>query len=623
MSGVFILLGLIIVITLIILKVCFNVHVLSAIFGTLGAGTSKEQTIADLLLVVFFCLSLVGLLFFLLPGLQNIRSLFAQIGNIMWPIMFTIGSFLMPLLTGFGGTMSNTNSSTSKWPAIVTMVCGLAAFYQGSKSSYMETYNLSFEKMKIMILFFCFIALLINFIFINPAFFSSLFGANETYLFYPLLLSFFAFLYLVATFADSGSTNGPTHGSSLNSFGTYGTAAFSLFLLVTVILLSVYYAVLFQDPIKASVVAILLFLVILLWGLLIYVYGVNSSTTNNNNSNYTSANTSANANTFFQQAVLVLLGLATSGTFLYWLISSILSLMSKKESVQQFLVGIVILCVVGVLLYKTMVVTLPSETGNYRKNAFFSLIQSTLLYIPCLLSGACSSAANEYNGTSKQALLFFLGAAMVGGLYWKSDTIWSFIRSFGSSTRQTLVGDEPLPLNEQHTIGTYDQLQGKTQTNTNTGTNTGTNGEQGFDYTYAISSWIYVDAQGDNNSIDKYTCLLNFGEKPGVYYNPRRGKLRITMELREESKTWHYDTKDMLLQKWNNVVINYTGGTLDIFLNGQLIKSRPGIVPYYTYDALTTGETDGLLGGIKNVVYFQRELTSHNIWYLYQLGQIG
>ena len=73
----------------------------------------------------------------------------------------------------------------------------------------------------------------------------------------------------------------------------------------------------------------------------------------------------------------------------------------------------------------------------------------------------------------------------------------------------------------------------------------------------------------------------------------------------------------MLLQKWNNIIVNYNGGTLDIFLNGELVKSSIEVVPYYTFDSLTIGENNGIKGGICNVIYFRHPLTSQNIYYIY------
>ena len=80
-----------------------------------------------------------------------------------------------------------------------------------------------------------------------------------------------------------------------------------------------------------------------------------------------------------------------------------------------------------------------------------------------------------------------------------------------------------------------------------------------------------------------------------------------------------YKNTNMLLQKWNNIIINYNGGILDIFLNGELVKSDIGVVPYYTLDNLTIGEDNGIKGGMCNVIYFSKALNSSNIYYLYNM----
>jgi hypothetical protein len=89
------------------------------------------------------------------------------------------------------------------------------------------------------------------------------------------------------------------------------------------------------------------------------------------------------------------------------------------------------------------------------------------------------------------------------------------------------------------------------------------------------------------------------------------------IDFDDEGNRIIYTDDNFLLQKWNNIIINYNGGTMDIFLNGELVKSSIEVVPYYTYDNLTIGEDDGIKGGICNVVYFRHALTSTNIYYLY------
>ena len=63
--------------------------------------------------------------------------------------------------------------------------------------------------------------------------------------------------------------------------------------------------------------------------------------------------------------------------------------------------------------------------------------------------------------------------------------------------------------------------------------------------------------------------------------------------------------------------MNYNGGTLDIFYNGELVKSEPNVVPYMTMDNLSIGENNGMNGGICNLVYFRKTLTQNQIYYLY------
>jgi hypothetical protein len=80
-----------------------------------------------------------------------------------------------------------------------------------------------------------------------------------------------------------------------------------------------------------------------------------------------------------------------------------------------------------------------------------------------------------------------------------------------------------------------------------------------------------------------------------------------------------YTKNNVLLQKWNNIILNYNGGVLDIFINGELVRSNIDVVPYYTLDNLTIGQDTGIQGGICNVVYFKKPLTVVNIYYLYNL----
>ena len=71
--------------------------------------------------------------------------------------------------------------------------------------------------------------------------------------------------------------------------------------------------------------------------------------------------------------------------------------------------------------------------------------------------------------------------------------------------------------------------------------------------------------------------------------------------------------KNIPYQKWNNFVFNYSGGTLDIFINGKLVSSNINITPVMYYDKMTAGATNGIYGGIRDIVYYDKVLSRGQI----------
>ena len=160
------------------------------------------------------------------------------------------------------------------------------------------------------------------------------------------------------------------------------------------------------------------------------------------------------------------------------------------------------------------------------------------------------------------------------------------------------------------------------------------NGSDDLEYTYGLSFWLFIDSMPPNTraSYNNFTSVLNYGNKPNVLYQASTNTLMITMDQKgltkdnttlldfdENGDRIIYKREGILLQKWNNIVINYNGGTLDIFYNNELVKSAIGVVPYMTLDSLTIGTDNGIVGGICNVVYFKRPLTVTNMYILYNM----
>jgi hypothetical protein len=203
-----------------------------------------------------------------------------------------------------------------------------------------------------------------------------------------------------------------------------------------------------------------------------------------------------------------------------------------------------------------------------------------------------------------------------------------------------LLVNKPVDTNTKYSLGTYEEL----------------NDSDTFDYQYAISFWTYLDAFPPTSKAE-LAPILSYGSNPCVKYSKSDNTLYVTVKNTEDNfdtrkhitstidadeSNWTnisknigknisnsienvkqlkfpkdidgdgdriiYKQPDVKLQKWNNMVLNYNGGTLDIFYNGKLVKSAIEVVPYVNTSALTIGSENGVNGNISNVMYFNQPL---------------
>jgi hypothetical protein len=197
----------------------------------------------------------------------------------------------------------------------------------------------------------------------------------------------------------------------------------------------------------------------------------------------------------------------------------------------------------------------------------------------------------------------------------------------------TLLINRPIEITQITSLASYEQLN---------------NSNDKFTYQYGLSFWVYIDSASlsTNKSYETFATILDYGGKPKVSYNAALNRLRITMKLNKSDETIEttettettdgsenkfskkdldidgniiiYEKQDVLLQKWNNIIFNYSGGTLDIFYNGELSKSKIGVIPYMNYDNLIVGQENGIYGQICNVNYFKNSLNIFQINYIYK-----
>lgn len=250
-----------------------------------------------------------------------------------------------------------------------------------------------------------------------------------------------------------------------------------------------------------------------------------------------------------------------------------------------------------------------------------AFLVNLVLYMPCLLLSLVDYIKYEYNITTKPVWLLLIVEVVLIVLW---IIIPLLLTKYATNNGLQLV-QKPQYLHTESVLGTFDELYGNGRgKDVDRDLTSADNKVERFNYHYSLSAWFYLNPQPPNTSsaYNKYTNILSYGNKPAVEFNGAKNSLRVMVESETEpeviQRTLIFETKHVLFQKWNNIVINYDRGTMDVFLNGELVGSHPGIAPYMTFESIKVGAEHGLNGGISNVMYYKDNLSRGFIETMYQ-----
>jgi len=135
-----------------------------------------------------------------------------------------------------------------------------------------------------------------------------------------------------------------------------------------------------------------------------------------------------------------------------------------------------------------------------------------------------------------------------------------------------------------------------------------------YNHNFAINCWVFL--RGNQSPLNKFKNILKFNENSAISYNAYNNKLKITMNNFDygDGKIGNkkeYIYKNFPLQKWTNIVLNYDGGVLDIFVDSKLVSTIGGVLDKINSKEMTVG--GNVKGGICNVVYFPNSISKERI----------
>jgi hypothetical protein len=333
---------------------------------------------------------------------------------------------------------------------------------------------------------------------------------------------------------------------------------------------------------------------------------------------------------------------------------------SQADNWGHIIFNLLVLCAMLGIIYK-----LANAGGFLDKNPYYRLVLNTLLYIPCLLVTLVNSISQLFGfskGTTAafappnpfEIKMLILSLVLLGAYF-----VWFFLaKHYIQSTYLKQGGkqliNQPVPTDVLTNVSSYQNLSGSDK----------------FDYQYALSFWFYLDSfpPSTNSSYNKVVPILSYGENPTIKYSSANNTLYITVKQKTDTDSavdfslkgekeleinpetvekWKnvqekindaiehvksmpfgneldsdghriiYKHPNVKLQKWNHILLNYSGGTLDVFYNGELVKSAIEVVPYMKLDMLTVGTENGVSGNVANLMYFKYPLNYYTVNTLY------
>jgi len=326
-------------------------------------------------------------------------------------------------------------------------------------------------------------------------------------------------------------------------------------------------------------------------------------------------------------AFYVIIGVFILFSIINWISELTKSIyLNSSLNATSIIINLCIIIVSMAILFK-----LISYTSFYQTNPLLQLIIGGVFYIPCLLisvidfiNGHKQTITNNFElknfQFNKTDIILFIFIIILYIIYFTYPLIYTNI----STQNGKLLLKEPISLDNEKLLATHQFLSIKDNINSD---------KEIHPYNYALSFWIFIDSNSFINSKNKYYSLLNYGNNPNIQYRGNDNTFIIslknknkqengplytdTYELDDDNNVIIYKTNKLLLQKWNNIIINYDGSILDIFINEKLEKSFNEIIPYMKNDNITVGSENGIHAGICNIIYFDTNLSLEKIGYIY------
>lgn len=246
-----------------------------------------------------------------------------------------------------------------------------------------------------------------------------------------------------------------------------------------------------------------------------------------------------------------------------------------------------------------------------------------ILYIPCLLDEFLEYFKTQFALTTNITYgLLGLEALLITAYVFLPNIISNTVKS----SSIPLLEDAYFLNEGSNTLKHISDIYEKEETDLLKAINQGDNEPNEYvigKSSYSITMWIYLNQQDPNvNTSD----IFSYGNNNSTFFpkveyiGTTAGKNKLKFSFSSNAPCF-----DMLIesQKWNNIVFNYNHNRIDLFINGDLVKTHifeASNEPKRDYDKdLFKIGGDNIDGAICNIKYYKKPLTKYQITSFYNL----
>jgi hypothetical protein len=148
----------------------------------------------------------------------------------------------------------------------------------------------------------------------------------------------------------------------------------------------------------------------------------------------------------------------------------------------------------------------------------------------------------------------------------------------------------------------------------------------GASVNYAYSIWFYIDDWSYRYGSEK--ILFCRGTKrlmPGVILSPIENNLVVRVAMTKTDELFNCKVQNIPIQKWTNLIVTLNNRSLDVYINGKLVKTCVLPSPAEVDDTSSVYLTPltGFSGYTSRFNYWNDTVNPQQAWNIYKSGPGG